>query len=106
MEAEGHRTRARWLHPLAALAPWRNGSWTATARLQLRAAKENAAGRVAFGVVGKAYRTTAHRRGRLEAGKPQDQRIFGCAWQTESQKVRVDRGSRREHQSGTRQPQY
>src|SRR6202035_4316717 len=98
MEAEGHRTRARWLHPLATLAPWRHGSRTPTAGLQLRVAKENAAGRVALGIVGKAYGTAAHRRGRLGAGKPQDQRIFGRARQTESQEVGVDRGSRREHQ--------
>src|ERR1700733_6901444 len=106
MEAKGHGTRARWPHPLSTPAPWRNGSWTTPAGLQLRVAKENAAGRVAFGIVGKTYGTAAHRGGRLGAGEPQDQRIFGRAGQTEAQEVRADRGSRRERQSRTRQPQY
>ena len=35
VEAEGHGPRAHGLHSIAAVAPWRNGAWTATAQLRL-----------------------------------------------------------------------
>ena len=46
------------------------------------------------------------RRGCLVARDSQDQGISLAARQTESQEVRTDRGSRRQPQPGTRQPQH
>src|ERR1700758_5397087 len=54
LAAEGHGPRACRLDSLAALAPWRHGAWTEAARLQLRAAEEDVAGRAALGAFGEA----------------------------------------------------
>src|SRR5260370_36802099 len=84
LEAEGQGPRARRLDSLAALAPWRHGPRTEAARLQLRAAEEDAAGRAALGALGKTGGAKADGRGRLEARNAQDQGAAGRAGQTES----------------------
>ena len=56
VEAEGHRPRAHGFDPVAAVAARRHGARTATARLQLQTAAQDAAGRAALGAFGQAAR--------------------------------------------------
>src|SRR5260370_1795824 len=106
LEAEGHGPRACGLDPLAALAPWRHGPWTKAARLQLCVAKEDVAGRAALGALGKISGAEADCRGCVDARNAQDQGAARGAGQAESHQVSFAGGSRRERQSGTREPQH
>src|SRR5260370_5076351 len=106
LEAEGHRPRACGLDPLASLASWRHAAWTQAARLQLFVAKENVAGRAALGVVRKTCGAKADGRGCMDSGDAQDQGVARGAGQAEAHQVSFAGSSRRERQSGTREPQH
>src|SRR5216683_4003626 len=106
LEAEGHRPGACGLDPLASLAPWRHGPWTEAARLQLRTAEENASRRAALGFIRKTGGAEADGRGCVDARNAQDEGAARCAGQAESHQVSFAGGSRRERQSGTREPQH
>src|SRR5260370_21019732 len=84
LEADRQGPRACGLDSFAPLASWRHGPRTKAARLQLRAAEEDVAGRVALGALGKIGGAKADGRGRLDARNAQDQGAAGRAGQTES----------------------
>ncbi len=103
--AKRHRPRAHGFHPVAAVAAWRNHARSATARLQLQAAAQDAAGRAALGAVGQAARRRTESGAGLFAGRSQDQgdaRRSGCAGSAEDGSAG---GQRRESQPGAERAQ-
>src|SRR5207245_6523272 len=105
LEAKGYRPSARRVDSFAALASWRNGAWAQAARLQLCAAEEDVAGRVALGAIREARGTEIDRGRCLGAGDPQVESIAFDARQAKWREVRVAGRLWRKSQPGVGQPQ-
>src|SRR4029077_1340153 len=105
LAAKRHRPRACRLHSFSPLAPWRHGARPQAARLQLRAAEENAPGRAALGAFREARGTEIDGCRGLVARYAQDQGAALGARQVERRKVRIAGGVWRKSQSGPGQPE-